>query len=173
MSICNHNTALGKQEAEMGESQGGCLGSHLTLHGEETQQGEILLQSKLEGKNSISKVLWPCHWDTHTHMSVYTQTVSTTKNEDSGAEWDRQARNTCCSTRESKNQIWICTRSPKYTLWLLVWCFCWTPYSGSGVPLAILIALGTLPPLGLSCLAYHNRRAFALSYCVSFCCVWL
>ena len=173
MNICNCSTALGRQEAEMGESQGGCLSSHLTLCGEETQQGETLLQSKLEGKNSTLKVLWSSHWDTHSHMPMYTQIVITTKNDDSGAEWDRQARNACGSTRESKNQIWICTRSPKYMLWLLVWCFCGTPNSGSGVSLANLLALGTLPPIGLSCLAYHNRRAFALSCCVSFCSVWL
>ena len=54
MSICNHSTALGRQGAEMGESQGGCLRSH---RGEETQQGETLFQKKLEEKNSTAKVL--------------------------------------------------------------------------------------------------------------------
>lgn len=57
MSICNCSNVLGRQEAEVGESQGGCLSSHLALCGEETQQGETLLQSKLEGKNSTPKVL--------------------------------------------------------------------------------------------------------------------
>lgn len=85
-------------------------------------------------------------------MPVHTQTVSTNKNEDSGAGWDRQARNACCSTRESKNQIWICTSSPKYTLWLLVWCLCGTTTVGVVCLWIFNLLLGLFLLLG--CLVY-------------------
>lgn len=36
-----------------------------------------------------------------------------------------------------KEPAWVCTRSSAYTIWLLAWCFCGTPNSGSGVFLSL------------------------------------
>ena len=50
--------------------------------------------------------------------------------------------------------------------------WCGTPYSTT-VEYFWLFNSWDSSYIGLSCLAYHNRRAFTLSYYVSFCSVWL
>ena len=59
----------------------------------------------------------------------------------------------------------VCT-----TLWLLAWCFCKAPNSGSGC-LSFAYSWVPFPPIGLPCPA--SIGGFFLSFCISFCPVWL